>query len=187
MNTDDSWEFVQEDLTRRELLQIANEINPDRGHSLSSILHQSTHVWTEMSHLHPPLSPRDKIFSVLEKWFENISESPENRRTLANACRRVEQLRVASRIARKSYVTSWHFLPRRRIVFRCCFVATCMMSSRRWRGYFTTRHWSTSCAVGVYIAPVGTIWRRQSQQRPAHWFSQLLSWPVQCTIVQKSR
>ena len=108
VNTDDSWEFVQEDLTRRELLQIANEINPDRGHSLSSIIHHSTHVWTEISHLHPPLSPRDKIFSVLERWFENVSESPENRRTLANACRRVEQLRVASRIARKSYVTSWH-------------------------------------------------------------------------------
>jgi hypothetical protein len=105
-NEEDSLDFVQEDLTRQELLQIANEINPDRGHSLNSILHQSTHVWTEISHLHPPLSPRDKIFSVLERWFENVSESPENRRTLANACRRVEQLRVASRIARKSYVTS---------------------------------------------------------------------------------
>ena len=104
--TENDWVFVQEDLTKKELLLIANDINPDKGRSLSSILHNGTHVWTELGHLHPPLSPRDRIFSVLERWFENVSEGPENRRTLANACKSVEQIRIANRIARKLYVTS---------------------------------------------------------------------------------
>ena len=101
--TEAAWDYVQEDLTKGELLQIANEINPDKACSLSALLHHSTHVWAELSHAHPPLALRDRIFSVLERWFENVSESPENRRTLARACRSVDQTRLASRIASKSY------------------------------------------------------------------------------------
>ena len=103
---DNEWDFVQEDLTRKELAEIADEINPDRACRLCFLLHHGTHVWTELSQTHPPLTPRDKIFSILERWFENVSEGPENRKTLANVCRRVEQRRVASHIARKSYVRS---------------------------------------------------------------------------------
>ena len=82
---------------------IAKEIHPDKGCTLSTLLHHNTHVWAELGHAFPPLSQRDKIFSVLERWFENVSESPANRRTLAEVCKSMEQLRVASCIARKSY------------------------------------------------------------------------------------
>ena len=95
--------YIEEDLTREELPKIASRLNPSKSCRLSCILLKKTHVWDDVCQSHPYAESQERILRVLEKWFENVPSSPQNRRTLASACESVDQGRLASCIAKKAY------------------------------------------------------------------------------------
>ena len=104
---DDKGCCVQEDLTKEELLTIASQINPNKVCQLSCLLHKSTHVYDDLRQRFPQAPNTETAFRVLQKWFENISSSTENRRTLAIVFQKIDLLRLSDSIARKTYTTCY--------------------------------------------------------------------------------
>ena len=94
---------MQEDLTKAELVDIAHNLNPNKGSMLSSRLHKDLHVWDDVTQRYPHASSEEKILRVLEKWFENVPPGSVNRQTLAVVCGNIGQKRLAHSIANKVY------------------------------------------------------------------------------------
>ena len=102
--SDDCDTYMEEDLTREELPLIATQLNPTKGCMLSCILHKKTHAWDDLSQRYPHAESKEKILRMLERWFENVPSSPQNRQILARACESVDQRRLANCIAKNTYV-----------------------------------------------------------------------------------